>query len=79
MRAFNTNANTPILHVEAVREAFYIGNKCVDLDTLRVPKRSPTPISISNDFLGQSEDIWGARGPRSILGVPEVRAGLNTT
>ena len=61
----------------ALWEAFYIENKRFDLDTLRVPNRSPTPISKSNDFLGQSEDIWGARGPhfRPILGVPGVRAG----
>ncbi len=33
------------------------------------------PISKSNDFLGQSEDIWGTRGPhfRPILVVPGVR------
>ncbi len=57
---------------------FYIENKRFDLDTLRVPSRSPTPISKSNDFLGQSDDIWGARGLhfRPILGVPGVRAGL---
>ncbi len=56
-------------------------NKRFDLDTLRVPKRSPTPISKSNDFRGQSDDIWGARGLhfRPILGVPEVQAGLNNT
>ena len=52
-----------------------------DMDTLRAPKRSPTPISKSNDFPGQSEDIWGARGPhlRSILGVSGARAGLKNT
>ena len=62
-------------------EAFYIENKRFDLDTLRVPNRSPTPISKSNDFLGQSDDIWGARGLHfwSILGVPGVRAGLKNT
>ncbi len=34
--------------------------------------RSPTPILKSNDFLGQSDDIWGAQGShfRPILGVP---------
>ncbi len=50
--------------------AFHIANKRCDLDTLWVPNRSPTPISKSNDFLGQSDDILGARGPhfRSILG-----------
>ncbi len=60
-------------------EAFYIENKRFDLDTLRVPNRSPTPILKSNDFLRQSDYIWGARGPhfRSILGLPGVRAGLN--
>ncbi len=48
--------------VVALWEAFYIENKRFDLDTLRVPNRSPTPISKSNDFLGPSDDIW-ARGP----------------
>ncbi len=43
-------------------EAFYIENKRFDLDTPRVPSRSPTPISKSNDFRGQSDDIWEARG-----------------
>ena len=40
--------------VVALWEAFYIENKCFDLDTLRVANRSPTQISKSNDFLGQS-------------------------
>ena len=64
-------------NVVALWEAFHIWNKCFDMDTLRVPNRSPTPISKSNDFLGQSDDIWGARGPHfhPILGVPGVRAG----
>ena len=46
--------------------------KRFDLDTLRAPSRSPTPILKSNDFLGRSDDIWGARGPhfRPILGFP---------
>ncbi len=59
---------------------FYIENKRFDLDTLRVPNRSPTPISKSNVFLGQSEDIWGAGAPyfRPILGVPAARAGPKT-
>ena len=67
-----------ILDLVALWEALYIEIKPSDLDTLRVPNRSPTPISKSNDFLGQSDDIWGARGPhfRPILGVPGVRAGL---
>ena len=62
-------------------EAVYIEDKRSDLDTLRVPNRSPTPISKPNDFLKQSDDIWGARGPdfRPILGVPGVRAGLENT
>ena len=57
------------LDVVALWEA---SNKRFDLDTLRVPNRSPTPISKSNDFLGQSEDKWGARGLhfRPIWGVP---------
>ncbi len=65
----------------ALWEAFYIENKLLDLDTLRVPNRSPTPISKSNDFLRQSDDIGGARGPhfRPILGTPGVRAGLENT
>ncbi len=52
-----------------------------DLDTLRVPNRSPTPISKSNGFPGQSDDIWGARGLhfRPILGVPGVRTGFKNT
>ncbi len=65
----------------ALWEAFYIENQRFDLDTLSVPNRSPTPISKSNEFLGQSEDIWGARDPhfRPILGVPGVRAGCENT
>ncbi len=57
----------------ALWEAFYV------VDTLRVSNRSPTPISKFNDFLEQSNDIRGARGPhfRPMLGVPGVRAGLN--
>ena len=57
---------------------FYLESKPFELDTLRVPNRSPTPISKSNDFLGLSEDIWGARGPhfQPILGLPGARAGL---
>ena len=68
----------------ALWEAFYIENKHSDLDTLRVPHRSPTPSSKSNHFLGRPDDIWEARcthlpnkfessrGPR----VPGVRTGL---
>ncbi len=65
----------------ALWDAFYIDNKRFDLDTLRVPNRSPTPISKSNDFLRQSDDIWRARGPhfRAILKVPGARAGLKQT
>ncbi len=67
--------------VVALWKAFYIENKRFDLDTLRVPNRSPTPISKSNDFLRQSDDICGARGPhfRPILKGPGVRAGLKST
>ncbi len=43
--------------VVALWEAFHVEIKHFDLDTLRVPNRSPTPISKSNDFLGQSDDI----------------------
>ncbi len=70
-----------LLCVVAPWEAFYIENKRFDLDTLRVPNRSPSPISKCNDFLGQSDDICGAQGPhiRPILGVLGVRAGLKNT
>ncbi len=59
-------------------EACYIENKRFDLDALRVPRRFASPISKSNDFQGQSDDIWGARGPhfRPILGTPGVQDGL---
>ncbi len=65
-------------NVVALWEALYIENESFDLDTLRVPNRSTTPISKSNDFPGQSDDIWGGRIPhfRPIWGVPGVRAGL---
>ncbi len=65
----------------ALWEAFYIENNRFNLDTLMAPNRSPTLISKPNAFLGQSDDIWGARGPyfRPILRVPGVRAGLNNT
>ena len=65
------------LNVVAIWEAFYIENKRFDLDTLRVPNRSPTPISKSNDFRRPSEHIWGARGTQfqPILEVLGVRAG----
>jgi hypothetical protein len=67
--------------VMALWEAFYIENKRFDLDTLRVPSRSPTPIVKSYDFPGQSDDIWEARSRhfRPILGVPGVRAGFKNT
>ncbi len=56
---------------------FYIEDKRFDLDTLRVSTRSPTPISKSNDFLGQSDDIWGGPGPPfpADFGFRGVRAG----
>ena len=68
-------------HVVGLGEAFDIEYKRFDMDTLRVPNRSHTPISKSNDFRGQSDDIWGARGPHSrpIFGVPGARAGLKHT
>ncbi len=58
--------------VVALWEAFYIENKPFDLDTLRVPNRSPTPISKSNDFLGQPHDTWGLGAAISgrLLGFP---------
>ena len=70
-----------LFQVVALWEAFYIENKRFDSDTLRVPSRSPTPISKASDFLRQSGDIWEARGPhfRPILGVPGARAGLKNT
>ncbi len=52
-------------NVVALWEAFYIENKLFDRDTLRVPNRSPTPISKSKDLLGQSDDIWG--GARAFI------------
>ena len=68
-------------YVVALWEAFCIEYDLFDLDTLRVPNRSPTPISKSSYSLGQSDDIWGARGPhfRPILGVPGARAGFKNT
>ncbi len=62
-------------------KVFYFENQRLDQGTLRVANRSPTPISKSNDFRGQSEDIWGARGLhfRPILGVPGARAGQQKT
>ncbi len=49
--------------------------------TKTTPKLSPTPISKSNDFLRQSDDIRGARCPhfRPMLGVPGARAGFKNT
>ncbi len=68
-------------YVVALWEAFYVEHKRFYLDTLRAPNRSPTPISKPNYFLGQSEDIWGARGLhfRPILGIPGVWAGFKNT
>ena len=65
-------------YVVALWEAFYIETKRFDLDTLRMPNRSPTRISKFNDSPGQSDDIRGARGChfRPSFGVPGVRAGL---
>ncbi len=61
----------------ALWEALDVETERFDLDTLRVPNRYPTPIPKSNDFLGQSDYIWGTRGPhfRPIWGVHGVRAG----
>ncbi len=57
------------LNVVALWEASYRG-EFFDQDTLRVPTRSPTPTSKTNDFRGPLDDIWGARGPhvRPIFG-----------
>ncbi len=65
----------------ALWEALYIESKGFDMDTLRVPDRPPTPNPKPNDFLRQSDDIWGARGPhfRPNFGLPGVRAGLKNT
>ncbi len=65
----------------ALWDAFYIENKRFELDTLRVPSRSPTPISKTSDFPGPLDHILGAPGPhvRPILGVPGARAGPATT
>ncbi len=71
----NTSKSKP---EEALWEALYIENERFDLDTLQVPNRSPNPNSKSNDFLRQSEGIWGPHF-RPIWGVPGVRAGLNNT
>ncbi len=46
-------------YVVALWEAFYIENEHCDLDTLRVPDRSPTPMSSIDDFVGLFDDIWG--------------------
>ncbi len=71
----------PRLYVVSFWEAFYIENQLFDLDTLRVPNVSPTPILKSNDFRGQSDDIWGARGShfRPVWGGSGVRAGIKNT
>ncbi len=59
-----TSSNAPLskVYVVAPCEAFYIDNKRFDLDTLRVPNRSPTPILKSNYFLRKSDDIGGFPG-----------------
>ena len=69
------------LFVVALWEAVYIENKLFDLDTLRVPNRSPTPISKYKDTLRQFDYIWGAWGPhfRPIVGGPGIRSGLTHT
>ncbi len=61
-------------------KVFYNENWRFDLGALRVANRSPTPISKSNEFLGQSDDTWGVRGPhfRPNLGVFGARAGRKT-
>jgi hypothetical protein len=57
---------------------YFILKISVALDTLRVAKRSPTPASKINDFLGLFDEIWGVRGRLSgpIWGIPGVRAGM---
>ncbi len=54
------------ISVVALWEAFHIDNQRFYLDTLRVPSRSPTQISKSNDFLRQSDDIWGPGPPSPV-------------
>ncbi len=65
----------------AICEALYTEDKRFDLDTLRVPSRSPTPISKTGDFRGQFDHVWWAQGVhfRPILGVQGARAGLKNT
>jgi hypothetical protein len=51
------------------------------LDSLRAPNRSPTPISKSNDVLGQPDDIWGPGAPISgrfwgSRGPPRLKAHI---
>ncbi len=57
----------------ALWEASYIENERFDLDALRVPNRSPTLISKSNDSLGLSDDIWGGPGPHFRLNFGDPR------
>ncbi len=63
--------------VVAIWDAFYNENKIFDLDTLRVPSRSPTPILKTSDYRGPLDHIFGAQGlhVRPILKVPGARAG----
>jgi hypothetical protein len=57
-----------VILVVALWEAFYIEDKRFDLDTLILPNRSPTPISNSNDFPGQSDDSPGSPFPADVRG-----------
>ncbi len=59
-----------LVYVVALWEAFSVEDKRFDLDTLRVPSRSPTPISKSNDFRGQSDDIGGPPISGRFWGLP---------
>jgi hypothetical protein len=64
---------------------FYSENLRFVLDTLRVPSRSPTNSSKSDDFPGQSGYFWGGPGQHfpPVLGrfwwVRGVRLALNNT
>ncbi len=83
-REFGGNSGPDLgeTYVVALWEVSYIVSKRFDLDTLRMPNRSPTPISKSNDFLAQSSDVWGGgQGPhfRPIWVVPGVWAGFENS
>jgi hypothetical protein len=59
----------------------YIKTYRFNLDTLRVPSRSPTPTSKTNDSRRPFDRIWGSGAAISgrFVGVRGVRAGLTNT